>query len=310
MKGVVVTGILLGAVVVGVTGFEMVRNPERDTIDDAVRKTAPGKFVRLSDGFTHYDVSGPDSGRAVVLVHGFSVPYYIWDSTAKALAAAGNRVIRYDEYGRGFSDRPKLPYNADLYERQLRELLDSLHAPHVDIAGVSMGGWVTATFVSRYPNRARTLILIDPVTGTANGLGGLFSVPLIGDYVWQTLAVPRMADGQFGDLLHPEKFPDWADRYRVQMQYRGFGHALLSTRHSIAGMSMDSVYRAAARTGVPTLILWGVADRTVPFETNMTVRRAIPDAEFHAIEGAAHLPILEQARRTDSLILAFMAAHR
>lgn len=310
MKGVVVTGIVLGAIVIGVTGFEMVRNPERDTIDDAIRRTAPGKFVRLSDGFTHYDVSGPDSGRAIVLVHGFSVPYYIWDSTAKALAAAGSRVIRYDEYGRGFSDRPTVPYNADLYDRQLHELLDSLHVARTDVAGVSMGGWVTATFVSRHPNRVRTLILVDPVTGTANGLGGLFAVPLIGDYIWQTLAVPRMAEGQFGDLLRPERFPDWADRYRVQMQYRGFGHALLSTRRSIAGMSMDSVYHAVGRTGVPTLILWGVADRTVPFETNMSVRHAIPEAEFHAIEGAAHLPILEQAPRTDSLILAFMAAHR
>jgi pimeloyl-ACP methyl ester carboxylesterase len=309
MKGVVVTGIVLGAIVVGVTGFEMVRNPERDTIDDAVRKTAPGKFVRLSDGFTHYDISGPDSGRTIVLVHGFSVPYYIWDSTAKALAAAGDRVIRYDEYGRGFSDRPTLQYNADLYDRQLHELLDSLHVARADIAGVSMGGWVTATFVSRHPNRVRTLVLVDPVTGTANRLGGLFGVPLIGDYIWQTLAVPRMPEGQFGDLLRPEKFPDWADRYRVQMQYRGFGHALLSTRRSIAGMSMDSVYHAVGRTGVPTLILWGVADRTVPFETNMSVRHAIPEAEFHAIEGAAHLPILEQAPRTDSLMLAFMAAH-
>ena len=310
MKGTVAAAIVLGALVVGVTGFEMVRNPERDAIDDAVRKTAPGKLLRLSDGFTHYDVSGPDSGRAIVLVHGFSVPYYIWDSTATALAAAGNRVIRYDEYGRGFSDRPNVAYTADVYDRQLRELLDSLHAPRVDVAGVSMGGWVTATFVSRHPNRARTLMLVDPVTGTANGLAGLFSLPLVGDYVWQTLAVPKMADGQFGDLLRPEKFPDWADRYRVQMQYRGFGRALLSTRRSIAGMSMDSVYQAVARTGVPTLILWGVADRTVPFETNTTVRRAIPGAEFHAIEGAAHLPILEQAQRTDSLMLAFMAAHR
>ena len=40
------------------------------------------------------------TGPLVVLVHGLSVPYYIWDSTAASLAAAGHRVIRYDEYGR------------------------------------------------------------------------------------------------------------------------------------------------------------------------------------------------------------------
>jgi pimeloyl-ACP methyl ester carboxylesterase len=309
MRGWVASGVILALIVGGVTGFEMVRNPERSTIDDATRAAAPGKFIRLSDGVTHYDVSGPDSGRAIVLVHGFSVPYYIWDSTAAALSAAGDRVIRYDEYGRGFSDRPAIAYNADVYDRQLRELLDSLHVPRVDVAGVSMGGWVTATFVSRHPERVRTLTLVDPVAGTATGVGGLFSVPIIGGYVWQTVAVPRMPDGQAGDLLQPARFPDWATRYRTQMKFRGFGQALLSTRRSIVGMSMDSVYRGVAATGVPTLLLWGVADKTVPFERNASVRAAIPKAEFHAIDGAAHLPILEQAQHVDSLMLAFLAAH-
>jgi pimeloyl-ACP methyl ester carboxylesterase len=310
MKGWIVSGVTLAALVAGVTGFEMLRNPEQDTIDAAARRSAPGRFIRLTDGVTHYDVAGPDSGRAIVLVHGFSVPYYIWDSTATALAAAGIRVIRYDEYGRGWSDRPSVVYNAELYERQLRDLLDSLHVQRVDVAGVSMGGWVTATFVSRHPERVRTLTLVDPVTGTASKPGGLFAVPLVGDYLWQTLAVPRMAQGQFDDLLRPERFPDWADRYRPQTKFRGFGHALLSTRRNIAGTNMDSVYRDVGATGVPTLLLWGIADKTVPFETNGSVRRAIPGAEFHSIEGAAHLPILEQAQHTDSLILAFLAKHQ
>src|SRR5215471_8625837 len=74
------------------------RNPETRTLDDAARRSATGKFVRLSDGVTHYEVSGPDSGAPVVLVHGFSVPYYIWDSTAAALSSRGYRVLRYDEY--------------------------------------------------------------------------------------------------------------------------------------------------------------------------------------------------------------------
>src|SRR5690606_26904086 len=95
-------GIALGVVVlvVGVCGaaFYFARNPERETLDDAARRNAPGKFVRLSDGVTHYDVAGPDTGRTVVLVHGFSVPYYIWDSTSNALARGGYRVVRYDEY--------------------------------------------------------------------------------------------------------------------------------------------------------------------------------------------------------------------
>src|SRR6476661_1407463 len=140
-----VSAAIVGLLLVGAYGFYAARNPERSTLDEAARHEATGKFVRLSDGLTHYQIDGPDSGRVVVLAHGFSVPYYIWDSTAAHLSGAGYRVIRYDEYGRGLSDRPNVPYVDDLYDRQLGELLDSLKiTERVDLAGVSMGGAVTS----------------------------------------------------------------------------------------------------------------------------------------------------------------------
>ena len=83
--------------------------------------------MRLTDGYTHYELGGPADGRVVVLAAGATVPYYIWDPTFKALVDAGFRVLRYDYYGRGFSDRPDIPFTQDLYVRQLRELLDAVH---------------------------------------------------------------------------------------------------------------------------------------------------------------------------------------
>ena len=64
------------------------RDPQDADLDDATRAEAPGLFVALPDGRTHYDIAGPDTARAVVLIHGFSVPYYIWDSTAVRLSDA------------------------------------------------------------------------------------------------------------------------------------------------------------------------------------------------------------------------------
>jgi pimeloyl-ACP methyl ester carboxylesterase len=283
------------------------RNPERSNLSDDVRKTAQGKFMTLSNGVTHYDIAGPDTGRPIVLVHGFSVPLYIWDSTAAVLSKAGYRVIRYDEYGRGWSDRPKTDYTPDLYDRQLMELVDSLGVKgRFDLGGVSMGGWVTGTVASRHPERIRSLVLVDPVAGKSGTSLGKFGWPLVGAYLFQTQAVPTMPDGQAGDFVSPEHFPDWADRYRVQMRFRGFGRALLSTRRATLGADMDTLYAHVAKTNVPVLLLWGTKDVTVPFERSAGVRAAIPNAEFHAIDGAAHLPILERAAETDSLILAFL----
>src|SRR3982751_5534470 len=159
--------------------LNVTRNPERADLDASPRQGVPGKFVTLGDGITHYDVAGPDSGQRVMLVHGFSVPSYIWDSTVTALSGAGFRVARYDEYGRGYSDRPDVAYTADLYDRQLLQLLDSLGwRDRVNIVGLSMGGSVTGTFAGRHPERVRSLTLIDPVAGQSRAAPLLCTLPV------------------------------------------------------------------------------------------------------------------------------------
>src|SRR5436853_3980596 len=79
-------------------GLFVFADPEKRALDAAARAGMPGQFAQLSDGYTHYELSGPADGndRVVVLAAGFSVPYYIWDPTFKALTAAGFRVLRYD----------------------------------------------------------------------------------------------------------------------------------------------------------------------------------------------------------------------
>ncbi len=84
----------------------------------------PGQFVNLEDGVTHYELTGPADGPLVVLVHGFSVPFYVWDPTVAGLTAAGFQVLRYDLYGRGYSDRPETDYDLDLFVRQLSQLTE------------------------------------------------------------------------------------------------------------------------------------------------------------------------------------------
>ena len=94
-------------------------NEESKTLDDNIRRGLPGQFIKLSDGYVHYELSGPDDGPVVILIHGFSAHYFVWDDTHPALTKAGFRVLRYDLYGRGFSDRPNVTYDEQLFDRQL-----------------------------------------------------------------------------------------------------------------------------------------------------------------------------------------------
>lgn len=306
-RAMIVAGAVLLVIVLSAGGFYAARNPETRVLDDAARREAPGKFVHLSDGVTHYQIDGPDSGRVVVLAHGFSVPSYIWDSTAADLARAGYRVIRYDAYGRGFSDRPNVEYSDRLYERQLGELLDSLRiAGKVDLGGVSAGAYVGGVFAGRHPDRVRSLILADPVAGQSEATMRPYDLPVVGEYLWQAEMMPTMAEGQASDFVDPSRFPRWIDRYRTQMQFKGFGRSLWSSRMFRRGMNTDTIYRRVAAAGLPVLLIWGEKDQTVPFDRNELVRRAIPAAEFHPIAGVGHLPILERAALTDSIILDFL----
>ncbi|MEP6895446.1 MAG: alpha/beta hydrolase, partial [Chloroflexota bacterium] len=84
---------------------------ENKELNDDARKSASGSFAKLPNGFTHYELGGNESGEMVVLIHGFSVPYFIYDPTFNFLTKSGFRVLRYDHFGRGFSDRPRTHYN-------------------------------------------------------------------------------------------------------------------------------------------------------------------------------------------------------
>ena len=106
-------GFMLGLLLLA-GGLYLVMPVEIKELDAAARKNASGDFIELSDGWVHYHFEGLESGPAVVLVHGFSVPAYIWDPTFQALADAGYKVLSFDLYGRGYSDRPDKVYDIDL----------------------------------------------------------------------------------------------------------------------------------------------------------------------------------------------------
>lgn len=308
-----VTVALVVLLVATALGYGAWRNQESASIDAAARAHAPGKFIALSSGVTHYELSppanGPDTGRVVVLVHGFSVPYYIWDSTVAALTKAGRRVLRYDKFGRGLSDRPDAAYDGSMYDAQLGGLLDSLHITQpVDLVGLSYGGFVTAHFAGTHRARVNTLTLVDPVS-TRRVLPVLIALPLIGPWMFQTMAVPGMAEGQPTDFLHPDHFPDWADRYRAQMRYKGFGRSLLRSAITQSRTDFPALYRVVTTVGVPTLLVWGKQDPTLPFSNSDIVRRAIPGLTFVPVDSSGHLPHMEQSAKTHAAMLAFFAQH-
>jgi pimeloyl-ACP methyl ester carboxylesterase len=305
-------GTILGICVliaIALGAFYFARNTEHLPMDDAARAGVNARFARLRDGVTQYELAGPDVGRLVVLLSGATVPYYMWDPTSDALAAAGYRVLRYNYFGRGYSDRPALAYDLPTYDRQFADLLATLGARGpVDVAGVSMGGVIAADFANRHPERVRSLVLVDPAFLQMKSVPFPLGIPGLAGYVAATVMEPGMAKSQLDDFLHPEQYPDWPAKYAEQLEYKGFRNALLHTVRSGVFAQAPASFDVVAKAGFPMLIVWGRHDRTVPFARSDKVRAAFPRARFVVVEDAAHLPQYEQPRIFNRLLLDFLGA--
>ncbi|HET7426261.1 MAG TPA: alpha/beta fold hydrolase [Gemmatimonadales bacterium] len=300
--------LLLGLVVL--VAYQL-KDPERHRLDDRARAGVPGRFVRLTDGVTHYETAGPDTGRAVVLAAGFSVPAYIWDSLFFRLADSGVRVVRFDYFGRGWSDRPHASYDQAFFVQQLDELLDSLHLTQpIDLAGLSFGGAIVTSFAIAHPERVHSLLYFDPAFNARRRLRPEERSRLS----WSTYMIFRggtdqMATGQLDDFLHPELHPDWVSRYRVQQQFEGTREAL---RQSRAAIEIDPDQTGQLRQlnagALPILLVWGRQDSAIPFSGSAGVRQAMPRAVFVPVDSAGHLPHLEQPDTVIGTVMRFLRA--
>jgi pimeloyl-ACP methyl ester carboxylesterase len=276
-------------------------------LTDSARHAAGGSYLRLSDGLTHYELAGPSEGAVVVFVHGFSEPYYLWDPTFSSLSQSGFRALRYDLYGRGFSDRPAIRYDADLYDRQLAELLAALGIPGpVNLVGSSMGGPIVVTFAVRHSKKTRSVVLMDP--GYSSGVHAPWWLlyPVIGEFEMDVRISPTLPESQMDDFLHPEQFPGWSEKYLPQTHYKGFRRALLSTLRDYLPRDNRAEYAALGRSGIPVLLIWGRADKDVPFEVSGDVLKAIPQAQFLPIDDAAHVPHLEHPELVNPVLIQFL----
>ena len=282
---------------------------ETRVLNHVTREEAPGKFAQLSDGMTHYEYSDGDGENTVVLIPGFSVPFFIYDPTFQELSRSGCSVLRYDLFGRGWSDRPRLQYDIHLFVKQLRELINTLEIKHVNLIGLSMGGPIAAAYVTNYSNTVDKLILIDPVGARPLNLPVLLNmvkIPLLGELIIGLVGNSGMLKSIAADFYRSELARPFLDAYKVQLEYQGFKRAILSTlRNNMLGEFID-VYRSVGKMKLPVLLIWGCEDKTVPFEQNELIRTVLPDAKFHAIESSGHIPHYEKPEIVNPILASFL----
>ena len=284
------------------------------TLNEEARKGVGGEFIELSEGVTHYQLGGPDDGVPVVLIHGFSVPAFVWDPTFDALADAGFRVMRYDLFGRGYSDRPRGRYDLARFDRQLVELVSALQlGPAVAVLGLSMGGAIAVGAADRHPDLVRKLVLIDPAGMPSQMPSGfrILNIPVLGELLMVTVGKHMLVSGLQTDFYKPGRMTALMNRYRdqymAQMDYPGFLRALLSTIRYGPLSTMADAYARVGKQERRVLLIWGREDNTVPFAVSENVVSLMPNVDFHPIADAGHVPHLEQPGLVNQLLVDFLS---
>lgn len=269
-------------------------------IDEKARMSAPGNFIELSNGIVHYELKGDDESPVIVLIHGATIPYVSWDMNYKTLLDSGYRALRYDLFGRGYSDRPRIEYTKEMYVNQLYELLDRLNITDpVHIVGTSMGGAVAVFFASARPDMVSSLILIDPI--------GPYSM-----YSNNTNVIKKVAKS-FKDRIFEKntltrrvrQIAPLRKEMKEQMKYKGVGWSIYSSVRNRDFDKLLSAYTFVGEKKLPTLLIWGEDDSVIPLQYSKEIKKLIPGITLHVVKGAGHLPHYEKPKIVNSLLIDF-----
>ncbi|MGF1525845.1 MAG: alpha/beta fold hydrolase [Candidatus Competibacterales bacterium] len=300
--------------------------------------------VALDNGLSlAVEAHGPASGVAVVLILGIGAPLSLWPPTLyRRLAAAGYRVILFDNRDVGLSfkveippragfgatlwgalrDRPVPPvYTLDHMAEDVRGLLDRLDIERAHVVGVSMGGMIAQRLACSHPQRLLSLTSIMSCSCAPRQLrphlrllgqltGGR---PGGGPEVRQTFLVRwlQRLDG-------PHYRYDVEElRATVAASYTRGGHGetpgLLRQLQAI--LAAPGWEGELASLPVPTLVIHGHDDPLVPVAAGIATARAIPQARRALIDGLGHSlspaaigamlpPLLDHLARIDAQVLA------
>jgi pimeloyl-ACP methyl ester carboxylesterase len=240
---------------------------------------------RLTDVELSLDDVG--TGPPLVLIHGVATCRAEWRPFTAGWAR-DRRVVAYDQRGHGESTHLGQPerYSLDLLVKDLAELLDRRSVGPADLLGHSLGGVVAMKYALAYPDRVRSLVMVNA--------SALPSAPPPGVVI--RLAALARDRGMSGLAAIIDRMGDSAktDPVRSRQFRENFGRTDVEAYQALCLElgSFPPMLDAARTLTVPVTILLGAGDELSRPDCAATVA-AIPRAELVVIPDAAHSPQLE-----------------
>jgi pimeloyl-ACP methyl ester carboxylesterase len=254
-----------------------VMSSRREPVPRAAAPTDPEtRFLETRSGRVHILDLG--EGPVLLLLHGTGRSVADWQEGLAERLAEGHRVVGFDYYGHGLSDRAhRLRYGPALWTRQVVDVLDALGIDRVTVIGHSVGGSVAAMFTADHPDRVERSVFI----GHGIAMDPMQWLPF----------VPGLGEIAMGRTdIFSEVFSEaHARRLAAAYSIRGTRAALLTyIRRQYTTDGLRLAFGTYEDIATPVLQVHGRHDASIPIEAARRLTRRLRDARFVAVEGAGH----------------------
>lgn len=270
------------------------------------KKDETGSPVRI-----YYNDYG--SGRPVILIHGWPLSNEMWEYQINDLVNSGCRVIAYDRRGFGKSSKPWDGYDYDTLTDDLKALIDELGLEDITLIGFSMGGGEVVRYFSRHGGKGVSkVVLISSITPY------MLKTDTNPDGVPQEVFDDMMAgmkDDRIGfldgfgktffgvGLLNKPLSNPLLEYYRMLCSFA----SPRATQECAKAFATTDFRKEMHKVNVPTLIIHGDADETVPIEpTGMQATKSIANNNYVVYEGAAHGLFYTEKEKLNADLVAFI----
>ncbi len=252
-------------------------------------------------------VESHGSGPTVLLITGLGYASWFWKQLSEALGSH-HHVICFDNRGTGRSDKPEGPYSMAMLADDAASILTACGVSRAHVIGHSMGGYITQTLARRHADRVQSMVLVS----TAAGGPDCLPVPAETLEIWSRAS--SLPPSEHARMSMPLSFaPGWTEQNPQAFE------AYL--KHRLEFPTPAECWRAQFQAcekffednpldqppiQARSLVVHGTEDRVLPFANGELLARGLPNAQFQRLDGAGHLPPLEDPENFAGIVREFL----
>ncbi len=272
-------------------------------------------YISSKNGKEEVSINYEDygSGQPVILIHGWPLSQKAWEQQVWKIVEAGYRCITYDRRGFGGSSRPWNGYDYSSLASDLNELINQLKLKDCVIVGFSMGGGEVVRYLTDFGSSkiAKAVLIssiIPLVKKKEDNPDGVPQQDL--DGIKEALEADRVGflkefhKGFYNEDENKDKVSEAQLQYDWSIASHASPRATIET--ALAWMNTD-FRKELKNVDVPTLIVHGDADNTVPIKTSAEqAAKGIKNNEYKIIKGGPHGLNVTHTEELNKILIDFL----